>query len=132
MKTFRVWLEEKDNIQDVVLTKLGLDKNTGLGTPLAKFDHDTNGEPFIIQQLEDLGEWKSLPPEKQAAARDIIQQGQGTVGDLIALLSSSGESTEKVGVQPPEGEDSPKPKPHQQPQTPQQPMPPQGQMPAPM
>jgi hypothetical protein len=121
MKTFRIWLEERDNIQDVILTKLGLDKNTGLGAPLKGFDHDTNGDPFVIRQLEDLGEWKSLSPEKQAEARSMIARGEGTVGDLVNLLSSIDDTGEKLGIQPPEGGDEETPQQQPPPPSPQQP-----------
>jgi len=138
MKTFRVWLEEKDDgdIQATILDRLGLDKNTGLGTSLGHFDHDSNGEPFVLRQLQDLGFWKSLPPEKTAEARNMIMSGDKTVGELIQSLNSSVDPTEKVGVSPPEGEEPKKEKPPEpQSQPSQAPVPPQGgqqQLPAPM
>lgn len=82
---FKIWLEEKDReyYQDMVLSKLDLDKDKGLSQSLNVWDPDK-----LLSKLSELGEYKSLPEDVQKSIEAKIKSGSGTIGDLINIISS--------------------------------------------
>lgn len=84
MKNFKIWLEEKDRsyYQDMILSKLDLDKEKGLSQTLDLMEPDK-----LISKLSELGEYKSLPKEIQSAIESKIKSGSGNIRDLINIIS---------------------------------------------
>lgn len=85
---FKKWFEAREKnreyYQDMILSKLGLDKDIGLSQSLDMLDPDT-----IINKLNELGEYKSLDQDAQNAVEAKVRSGSGTVGDLINIISAS-------------------------------------------
>lgn len=83
---FKLWLEEKDKeyYQDMILSKLDLDKEKGLSQSLDIWDTEK-----LLSKLNQLGEYKSLSKEIQSAIEARIKSGSGTVGDLINIISKN-------------------------------------------
>ena len=96
MKTFKIWLENKqNNIKDTVLQLLGLDED-GLETPLESLDTKE-----LYRKLIPLGIWRTMPSETQTVLITIIVKKIGTVGQLIDKMSSDSDTIESPAVMPP-------------------------------
>jgi len=99
MKTFKIWLENKEqNIKDTILQSLGLD-DKGLETPLENLDAD-----HVLSKLEPLGMWNSMADGKKNEIHQIIKTQQGTIGELIDKICNLGDNVESPGVMPPREE----------------------------
>ena len=83
---FKTWLEakekDKDYYQNMILSKLDLDKEKGLSMSLNLMEPEK-----ILNKLNDLGEYKSLSKDIQDSIEYKINSGSGTIGDLINIIS---------------------------------------------
>lgn len=84
---FKTWLEfqEKDfnYYKQLVLSSLGLESPDGLSVGIDSYDPEN-----LISKLEALGEFKELAVDKQKQIKDKISIGEGTVEDIIRLMSN--------------------------------------------
>jgi len=100
MKTFQIWIESrhKQEIAETLISQLGLDKETGLSTPLDSFDPSD-----FMSKIQGLGIWNQLSPEKQISIKAKVENQQGTVGDLVDEMVEIDTTGNLGGVSPPIG-----------------------------
>lgn len=86
MKTnFKNWLENEEDFDfyhNLIVNYLGLDTEKGLSQSLDAFNQDN-----LKQKLQALGEFSSLPEDAKMQIIARIDNGQGTIGDLIKIMA---------------------------------------------
>ena len=73
-----------DFFKNLVLGRLNLNRVDGLSATLNTWEPDA-----LINVLNDLGEFKNLPSNVQQQVLGKVRSGEGTLGDLIKMMSSS-------------------------------------------
>lgn len=95
--TFKKWLEAEeqdfDYYRDIILNFLNLDPAKGLSLSL-----DAINKNNLKQKLQGLGEFARLPVEIQQQVMGRIDQGGGTIGDLVRLMASQPQDIEASDV----------------------------------
>jgi hypothetical protein len=88
--SFQTWLEDKqDNYnfyKDLILGKLNYNKKNkinSVSTSLKLWNPPDN----LISLLDNLGEFKNLDDKIQKQVKDKILSQEGTLGDIIDLMS---------------------------------------------
>lgn len=85
---FKNWLAEYDDkgfnyYKNMVLGKLSLDQHHGLNQSL-----DAWNPQQLVSMMQSLGEFKQLPLEIQDRVISKIQNGTGTIGELIQIMAN--------------------------------------------
>jgi hypothetical protein len=83
---FKIWLEAKDKeyYQNIILSKLDLDKEKGISMSLNVMDPEK-----LLNKLSELGEYKNLPKKIQNSIEYKIRSEAGTIGDLINIIAKN-------------------------------------------
>jgi hypothetical protein len=85
--SFKTWFEAEekdfDFFKNLVLGRLNLSRADGLSATLNTWEPDA-----LINILNDLGEFKNLPNQIQTQVIGRVRSGEGTLADLIKMMSS--------------------------------------------
>jgi hypothetical protein len=85
---FQTWFEDAEEQdfnfwKDLILNHIGLDHEEGLSVAVKTLNVQNVGS-----QLMALGEFAKLQSDTQQRVISTLQQGRGTVGDLIRIIAS--------------------------------------------
>ena len=86
---FKLWLLEFEGkdikyYQNILLSKLDLDKDKGLSQSLNVWESDK-----LLSKIQDIGEFKNLSSDLQKEIIDQINSKTGTLNDLAVMMSSA-------------------------------------------